>query len=152
MLDTEGRLMIITIAGKKTQSPSVLRLKGATNRQTKDESGLLMEKWLNVLSDAVRRPPSLTPPQPDPDWFIKQQATWKDGVANFAMMASAARLRAEELIDVAAQAVGKAEDAAMGRCEANAVEEERDMGVCGVCGDGRDGEGDVLCVCMHALE
>ena len=114
---SEGRLMIITIAGKKTQSPSVLRLKGATNRQTKDESGLLMEKWLNVLSDAVRRPPSLTPPQPDPDWFIKQQATWKDGVANFAMMASAARLRAEELIDVAAQAVGKAEDAAMELCK-----------------------------------
>eukprot|EP01045_Picozoa_sp_COSAG04_P048132 COSAG04_NODE_18308_length_446_cov_0.495677_1_plen_143_part_01 len=109
--------MIITIAGKKTQSPSVLRLKGATNRQTKDESGLLMEKWLNVLSDAVRRPPSLTPPQPDPDWFIKQQATWKDGVANFAMMASAARLRAEELIDVAAQAVGKAEEAAMELCK-----------------------------------
>jgi hypothetical protein len=54
------------------------------------------------LSKAAKRPPSLQADEPDPDWFIKQQALWQDGVANFAMLASTARLRSEEEIEVRA--------------------------------------------------
>eukprot|EP01046_Picozoa_sp_COSAG06_P062925 COSAG06_NODE_14392_length_1160_cov_8.524034_1_plen_52_part_10 len=52
------------------------------------------------MSKAAKRPPSLQADEPDPDWFIKQQALWQDGVANFAMLASTARLRSEEEIEV----------------------------------------------------
>eukprot|EP01043_Picozoa_sp_COSAG02_P002582 COSAG02_NODE_60_length_43475_cov_59.494582_10_plen_3160_part_00 len=113
----EKRLMILTVAGKKTQTPSVLRLKGATNRKTKDDSAYLMESWFDALTKAVKRPPSLQANEPDPDWFIKQQALWKDGVANFAMLASTSRLRAEEEIEVANQAVQKSQDAVLALCK-----------------------------------
>ena len=129
----EKRLMILTIAGKKTQTPSVLRLKGATNRKTKDDSAPLMESWLEALATAVKRPPSLQADEPDPEWFIKQQAMWKDGVANFAMLSSTARLRAEEEIEVANQAVHKSQDAALalaklhGQINANVIIEGASM-------------------------